>query len=179
MQHNLKLRARFEAVNGCRRGSERCIREVREMEEKGLASLRAHAGKYVEALLPPADPAGAAGSPEGGDRQAAAAVRAVGRAHLLRGGREAPRAAAADAAAQRPVSSPVRAQLDNAPPNPTIAWLGGATLPWKASSALMLAAGGLDDQAGAGIRDEVHAGQGIRLVRPCREEGRLGMFAAC
>lgn len=27
------------------------------MEEKGLASLRAHAGKYVEALLPPAEPA--------------------------------------------------------------------------------------------------------------------------
>jgi len=27
------------------------------MEERGMASLRAHAAKYVEALLPPSDPA--------------------------------------------------------------------------------------------------------------------------
>jgi hypothetical protein len=40
----------------CRRSSEKAMREVREMEERGLACLRLHAAKYVEALLPPGDP---------------------------------------------------------------------------------------------------------------------------
>jgi hypothetical protein len=29
---------------------------VKELEESGLASLKPHAAKYVEALLPPSDP---------------------------------------------------------------------------------------------------------------------------
>ena len=32
------------------------MREVRELESRGLACLRLHAAKYVEALLPPAEP---------------------------------------------------------------------------------------------------------------------------
>ena len=39
-----------------RRDSEKAMREVREMEERGLACLRLHAAKYVEALLPPSEP---------------------------------------------------------------------------------------------------------------------------
>ena len=40
----------------CRRSSEKAMREVRELESRGLACLRLHAAKYVEALLPPAEP---------------------------------------------------------------------------------------------------------------------------
>ncbi len=40
-----------------RRGSERAIREVRELEERGLASLKVQAAQYVEALLPPSEAA--------------------------------------------------------------------------------------------------------------------------
>ena len=39
-----------------RRDSEKAMREVREMEDRGLACLRLHAAKYVEALLPPSEP---------------------------------------------------------------------------------------------------------------------------
>lgn len=40
-----------------RRGSERAIREVRELEERGLAALKVQAAQYVEALLPPSEAA--------------------------------------------------------------------------------------------------------------------------
>ena len=40
----------------CRRNSEKAMREVKEMEDRGLACLRLHAAKYVEALLPPSEP---------------------------------------------------------------------------------------------------------------------------
>ncbi|CAK0744637.1 hypothetical protein CVIRNUC_001563 [Coccomyxa viridis] len=43
-------------LQGLRRSSEKAMREVRELESRGLACLRLHAAKYVEALLPPAEP---------------------------------------------------------------------------------------------------------------------------
>lgn len=40
-----------------RRGSERAIREVRELEDRGAGELRVQAAQYVEALLPPSEAA--------------------------------------------------------------------------------------------------------------------------
>ena len=62
-------------------GSERAIREARDLEERVASGLRAHAVKYVEALLPPAEAPGsaalAAGASAngGGDACAPSAVR--------------------------------------------------------------------------------------------------------
>ncbi len=54
-QSSLHANDRLSVLLG-RRDSEKAMREVREMEDRGLACLRLHAAKYVEALLPPSEP---------------------------------------------------------------------------------------------------------------------------